>query len=87
MDEQSVVSIEEFGQVVASKDYIALVRRWQRPTFYAVFSKTEEGDETPALVEVQDHLAFIASPDRAGDLGQHPVSACGGIYRRNTASG
>lgn len=44
MDEQSVVSTEEFGEVVASKDCIALVRRWQRLIFYAVFSETEEGD-------------------------------------------
>ena len=44
MDEQSVVSTEEFGEVVASKDYIALVRRWQQPTFYTVFSEAEEAD-------------------------------------------
>lgn len=63
MDERSVVSVEKFAEVVASKDYIALVRHWQELTFYVVLAKSDDGVEKPVLVDVHDHLAFIASPD------------------------
>ncbi|MFB2764257.1 hypothetical protein [Marinobacter shengliensis] len=63
MDERSVVSVEEFAKIVASKDYIALVRHWQELTFYVALAKSDDGVEKPALVDVHDHLAFIVSPD------------------------
>lgn len=64
MDEKSTVCIKEFGKAVASKDYVALVRDWQELTFYAVFAKNGVDGELPALVDVHDHLAFLAGPDR-----------------------
>ncbi len=60
MEEKSVACIEEFGRLVVARDYVSLVREWQAHTFYAVFVNNGCEGELPALVEVHDHLAFLA---------------------------
>lgn len=63
MDEKLVACIEEFGRLVDARDYVSLVREWQVHTFYAVFINNGSEGELPALVEVHDHLAFLAGTD------------------------
>ncbi|MBK1872724.1 hypothetical protein FE848_05765 [Marinobacter sp. 1-3A] len=78
MEEKSVACIEEFGKLVAAKNYASLVREWQVHTFYAVFVNNGSEAELPALVEVHDHLAFLAGTDPEAveaELAEYRLSA------------
>lgn len=79
MEEKSVACIEEFSKLVAEKDCVSLVREWQVHTFYVVFINNGSEGELPALVDVHDHLAFLAGTDPEAVEAELPANDAGPV--------